>query len=126
MIRRYDGAANGYGFSVPLNPRPDSMLPPTSVDARPRASNGKGPGALAARVASATTRLIVIAIVAGGLLTAAMNLWEPGLPVAGATGPTSTDAVARADESPLGGLPVAYRQVQGDEAAARNVTVGFC
>lgn len=101
----------------------------TSGEPHPPRSNpiGSRPArSLAERLASATTRLIVIALVAGGLLTAALNLWEPGLALTTATGPTESGAVALSGESPFAGLPVSDRHFQGDEAAARDLTVGIC
>lgn len=78
--------------------------------------------ALADRVTASTTRLILIAIVAGGLLTAALNLRRPG------TGDSDEPlnpsvAVAPIDHFLSEGLPVGREIVRGDEAAARAAVV---
>jgi len=80
---------------------------------------------LAERVASGTTRLILIAIVAGGLLTVAVNLGrmrssENDAPL------TDTDAVALPDDLIREGFPVTHRVINGDEAAARDAVVQTC
>jgi len=77
---------------------------------------------LADRLANSTTRLILIAIVAGGLLTVALNLRRPGM--ADSDGPLNqTDVVAPIDDFLREGFPVAREIVKGDEAAAREAVV---
>jgi hypothetical protein len=82
----------------------------------------KPPKTLAERVAASTTRLILIAIVAGGLLTAALNLRRPDLP--DSDDPLNqSDLVAPVDDLLREGFPVVREIVKGDEAAARAAVV---
>jgi hypothetical protein len=77
---------------------------------------------LADRLATSTTRLILIAIVAGGLLTVALNLRKPDS--ADSDGPLNqTDVVAPIDDLLREGFPVAREIVKGDEAAANEAIV---
>ncbi|HVJ86022.1 MAG TPA: hypothetical protein VM452_10290, partial [Caulifigura sp.] len=75
------------------------------------------------RVSDGTTRLILVAIVAGGLLTAGLNLWRFRESSASDDPPALSDDVAPEDDLLNEGLPVVRKTVQGDEAAARAAVV---
>jgi hypothetical protein len=77
---------------------------------------------LAHRLATSTTRLILIAIVAGGLLTVALNLRPLG-PADSDEPFNSSDGVAPVDALLREGFPVAQEVVTGDEAAARAAVI---
>ncbi|QDT57394.1 hypothetical protein Pan44_54630 [Caulifigura coniformis] len=77
---------------------------------------------LAGRVATATTRLILIAIVAGGLVTVAMNLWQMRS-TGNALPSTTSDTVAPLNDLLRDTLPVVQDRVRGSEAAARDAVV---
>jgi len=77
---------------------------------------------LAGRVATATSRLILIAIVVGGLLTVALNLRHTG--PSDFAGPLNQPAVvAPGDALVQHKLPLSQWVVAGDEAAARNAVI---
>jgi len=77
---------------------------------------------LAKRVATATTRLILIAIVAGGLFSVALNVWW--MRRAETEGSSAASGmVAPLDDLLQKSLPVIWNRVQGDEGAARNAVV---
>jgi hypothetical protein len=78
---------------------------------------------LADRLATSTTRLILIAIVAGGLLTIALNLRGTGRLDSVEPPLTQTDLVAPADDLLREGFPVSQVLVKGDEAAARAAVI---
>ncbi len=89
--------------------------PRSSLENKPR------PNA-AQRLASITTRLILLAVIAGGWLTVANNLWNLR-PTDADDALTRQDAVAP-DELPLqAGLPLHRRLIRGTEAAAREALV---
>jgi hypothetical protein len=77
---------------------------------------------LAHRLATSTTRLILIAIVAGGLLTIALNLRRLG-PADSDQPFNSPDEVAPVEALLREGFPVAQEVVKGDEATARAAVV---
>jgi hypothetical protein len=82
----------------------------------------KPPVSPADRLTRSTTRLILIAIVAGGLLTVALNLQRPDLP--DSDDPLNLpDEVAPVDHFLSESFPVAREIVKGDEAAARQAVV---
>src|SRR5436190_8978584 len=94
-------------------------MPPTR-DRSPHDS--RPPRSLADRLATSTTRLILIAIVAGGLLTIALNLRGAGSPDSDEP-LNQTDLVAPVDDLLREGFPVSQVLVKGDEAAARAAIV---
>ncbi len=80
---------------------------------------------VARRVASGTTRLILIAIVVGGLLSVALNLWEPGYG-GGHDHLIVTGSVAPIDEALRNEFPIGREIVRGNAASARDVVVRRC
>ncbi|OAI54097.1 hypothetical protein AYO47_03580 [Planctomyces sp. SCGC AG-212-M04] len=91
---------------------------------RDRSPHDRRPAkSLADRIATSTTRLILIAVVAGGLLTIAWNLRGIGPSDSDESPLNQTDLVAPVDDLLREGFPVSQVLVKGDEAAARAAVV---
>ncbi len=88
----------------------------------PSSFDQDGPS-LGQRLSDGTTRLILVAIVAGGLLTAGLNLWRFRESSASDDPPALSDDVAPEVDLLNEGFPVVRKTVQGDEAAARDAVV---
>jgi hypothetical protein len=92
------------------------------MESRPDDSaTGAEPETLAQQVATSTTRLIVIAVLGGGLLAAAINLSEPLTDHAPPL--IQTDAAAPLDDLLREGFPIVQEAVEGTEDNARQALV---
>lgn len=90
--------------------------------AGPNAAEHRPARSIAVRIANATTRLILLAIVAGGLVTVVLNISQLRSAADSDVPSTEPDEVAPPDLLPPG-FPLARAVVRGDEAAARDAIV---